>query len=380
MSESQVNGYIDTLHFNSFKKVVSKVKQQFPNLSNADIRKIIKKRIHDKRVSRDYKRIYQVKVFSPFPKAWITDIFDNLEGNEPRYWELFINVNCRFVEAYPLANKTKDNINTVLRQFVNKYHPRKLTSDEEAGLVANVNLTYLKDNKCGLYIIQEQNHTALSLIDRFIRTLRDMNRPDDSSSNCSTDAEYSYIDRDKMTKLLKLYNNTIHTSTGYTPTEMIENLALEEDYIYKCSTGKQRQQGINDFKLNDGSLVRYYLDDDKMTKRRSTISRETYKIESRSGNIYTIIALDGTTKDIPRWKLIPVDPNEKHVLGKTLGTDKGIVEKINREVSSNRVDVKWKMPDGSNYNKVINKRDLRYPTPQFESKLERDYKNGGTGR
>ena len=70
-----------------------------------------------------------------------------------------------------------------------------------------------------------------------------------------------------------------------------------------------------------------------------------------------------------------MDPNENYTLGKTLGTDKGIVERINREVSSNRVNVKWLMPDGSNYNKDINKRELRYPTPQFESKLEVDFRN-----
>ena len=376
MSETQINNYIDTLHFSSFDKVIHKVKQQFPNATNAEIRNAIKKRIHDKRLSKNTKRIYQVKVFSKFTGAWITDIYDNLDGNDPRYWQLFINVNCRFVEAYPLANKTKDSINTVLRQFVNKYHPRKITSDEEPGLVANDNLQYLKNNKCGLYIIQEQNHSALSLIDRFIRTLRDMNKPEDNSTDCSTDDEFKYIDRNKMSLLLSLYNNTIHSSIGQTPNNMIQNPALEEAYIDKCLNGKMRQQEIADFKLKDGSLVRYYLDDEPMTKKRTTISRETYKIESRAGNIYTIIALDGTTRDLPRWKLIHVDPNEKYVLGKTLGTDKGVVEKITREVSNNRVDVKWKMPDGSNYNKVINKRDLRYPTPQFESKLERDFRNG----
>ena len=376
MSENQINSYIDTLHFSSYKKVIDKVKRHFPNASNAEIRNAIKKRIHDKRIHRNTKRIYQVKVFSKFTGAWITDIYDNLAGNDPRYCQLFINVNCRFVEAYPLSNKTKDSINTVLRQFVNRYHPRKITSDEEPGLVANENLQYLKDNTCGLYIIQEQNHSALSLIDRFIRTLRDMNRPADGSNDCSTDDEFKYIDRNKMTSLLTLYNNTIHSSTGQTPHDMIQNQALEEDYIDKCIDGKMRQQEIADFKLQEGSLVRYYLDDDPMTKKRSNISRETYKIESRAGNVYTIIALDGTTRDLPRWKLIHVDPDEKYVLGKTLGTDKGVVERINREVSNNRVDVKWKMPDGSNYNQVINKRDLRYPTPQFESKLERDFRNG----
>ena len=178
-----------------------------------------------------------------------------------------------------------------------------------------------------------------------------------------------------MTNLLALYNNTIHSSTGHTPLSMLQNMALEEDYIEKCLNEKQRQQEIQDFKLKEGSLVRYYIDNDRMIKKRSTISREAYRIESRAGNIYTIIALDGTTKDLPRWKLVYVDPNENYTLGKTLGTDKGIVERINREVSDNRVNVKWLMPDGSNYNKDINKRELRYPTPQFESKLEVDFRN-----
>ena len=374
MTESQINDYIDTLHFNTFKKVINKVKQQFPNTTELEVRNILKKRIHDKRISKDNKKIYQVKVFSKFPNSWMCDIYDNLANHNPRYWYIFININTRFAEAYPLTNKTKDDINIILRQFVNRYHPRKITSDEEAGLVADINIQYLKNNKCGLYIIQERNHSALSLIDRFIRTLRDMNGPVDNSFDCSTDEQYKYIDRDKMTSLLSLYNNTIHSSTNHTPIDMLRNKVLEEEYIEKCLNGKQRQQETQDFRLKEGALVRYYLGNDRMIKKRSTISRETYKIESRAGNIYTIIALDGTTKDLPRWKLVYVDPNEKYVLGKTLETDKGIVERIVREVGPNTVEVKFKMPDGSDYNKVINRRELRFPTPQFESKIERDFR------
>ena len=374
MTESQINDYIDTLHFNTFKKVINKVKQHFPNTTELEVRNILKKRIHDKRISKDNKKIYQVKVFSKFPNSWMCDIYDNLANHNPRYWYIFININTRFAEAYPLTNKTKDDINIILRQFVNRYHPRKITSDEEAGLVADINIQYLKNNKCGLYIIQERNHSALSLIDRFIRTLRDMNGPVDNSFDCSTDEQYKYIDRDKMTSLLSLYNNTIHSSTNHTPIDMLRNKTLEEEYIEKCLNGKQRQQETQDFRLKEGSLVRYYLGNDRMIKKRSTISRETYKIESRAGNIYTIIALDGTTKDLPRWKLVYVDPNEKYVLGKTLETDKGIVERIVREAGPNTVEVKFKMPDGSDYNKVINRRELRFPTPQFESKIERDFR------
>ena len=375
MLESAVNRYIDTLHFNTFEKVSNRVKQQFPALSNAEIRKIIKNRLHDKQLSKNYKTIYQVKVFSTFSNAWMTDIFDNLRDNIPRYWQLFINVNTRFVEAYPLANKTKESINNNLRQFVEKYHPRKLTSDEEAGLVSDLNIRYLKDNKCGLYIIQEKNHSALSLIDRFIRTLRDMNRPTNEGNSVSTDDEFKFIDNQKMIILLAAYNNTIHSSTGYTPEEMMRDKNLENNYIEKCIAGKQRQHSIKDFNLDIGSLVRYLLDSDKMDKHRYNVSREAFRIESRASNIYTIIALDGTTKDIPRWKLIPVKPNEKYVLGQTLETDKGIVEHIINEVGDSSVNVRFKIPDNSTYNKVIKRRELRYPTPQFESKLERDFNN-----
>ena len=127
--------------------------------------------------------------------------------------------------------------------------------------------------------------------------------------------------------------------------------------------------------MNIGTLVRYLLNGEKMDKHRYNVSREAFKIESRAGNIYTIIALDGTTKDVPRWKLIPVKPNEKYVLGKTLETDKGIVEYILNESGDSSVNVRFKMPDNSTYDRVIKRRELRYPTPQFESKIERDYNN-----
>ena len=373
--DNQINQLIDSLHFNTFYKVRKAVKAQYPNVSDKHLRKIILKRLHDKRINKESKKIYQVKVFSPFPNAWLCDIFDNTNNGNPRYWYIFINVNTRFVDAYPMNDKTKDSIRNILGLFVNTYHPKKITSDEEAGLVANSNLDYLKTSGCGLYIIQEHNHTALSIIDRFMRTLRDMNKPTNEGNDKSTDDRFRYIDRNRMNDYLRSYNNTPHAATNHTPREMMNDKKLEEKYIVKCLDNKQRQQEINNLNLKEGSIVRYLLDRDKNTKHRYNISRESYKITSRNGNIYTIIAEDGSTKDIPRWKLIPVKQGEKSVKGATLNTDKGIVSKINTQVSANRVNVSFHIPDGSDYNKDINIRELRYPTPQFKSRLEIDYEN-----
>ena len=128
MSDKQINQLIDSLHFNTFNKVKSVVKNRFPNIKDDHLRKVILKRLHDKRISKENKKIYQVKVFSPFPGAWMADIFDNLANHDPRFWYIFINVNTRFAEAYPMQDKTKNTINNVLRVFVNKNHPKKITS------------------------------------------------------------------------------------------------------------------------------------------------------------------------------------------------------------------------------------------------------------
>ena len=83
-----------------------------------------------------------------------------------------------------------------------------------------------------------------------------------------------------------------------------------------------------------------------------------------------MIASDGTTRNLPRWRLLKVPQGEIKRFGKTLGTDKGVVERVLNRVSNNRVNVKFKMPDGSNYTKVINVSELRMPYPQIKSKYE----------
>ena len=106
------------------------------------------------------------------------------------------------------------------------------------------------------------------------------------------------------------------------------------------------------------------------SKKRSVVSRETYKVEGARGNIYTIIATDGTTKNLPRWRLIKVNDDENHRMGTTLGTNRGVVESVLEEVSPTKIKVRFVMPDGSKYIDTINKRELRLPFPQFKSQYE----------
>lgn len=370
---SELNKIIDKYRFKTFPKLIHVIRQdaRFANLSNKDIKNIIANRIHDKKPNREYKKIYQVKVFSRFRNAYFTDLYDNLEGNEPRYWQIFINTNTRYTIAYPLQDKTKESIHENLVEFVNEFHPRKITSDEESGLLSKMNIDYLKDNKCGLFIVTEKKHSSLSIIDRLIRTLRDMNTPQEKPyTDQSHQKQFTFISPSKMDKLLHAYNNTIHNSTGHTPKEMMDNPQLEDEYIEKCISEETKQMALKDFKLKEGDLVRYIIQYNPHSKKRSVVSRETYKIEGVRGNIYTIIAQDGTTKDLPRWRLIRVNNLENKRMGTSLGTNKGVVEKVIKEVSPSKVKVSFVMPNGSKYEDTINKTELRLPFPQFKSGLE----------
>ena len=370
MTETEINNYIDRLRYRTFKKIAPNVFRKFPNIDKKDLKEIINKRLHDIRTTIIRNKIYQVKIFSKYRNAWFTDLYDNLKGKDPRYWQIFINTNTRYAVAYPLKDKTADSIYNNLIEFVNKFHPRKITSDEEAGFIAKKNMDYLKRNNCSVFIVQERNHSTLGIIDRFIRTLRDMNTAQMKNDEQNTDEEFSFISPVKMNILLESYNNTVHSSTKMTPKEMMDDPEMEDKYIRKCLERQNQQYGIKDFKLNIGDFVRYITDRDRFGKRRFNVSRESYKIDDSLGNIYTIIARDGTTRNLPRWRLIKVNENETKRFGKTLQTDKGIVEEVLNKVSNNRVNVRFKMPSGERYTKIINISELRMPFPQVKSKYE----------
>ena len=376
---SVVNDYIDTdLKFRTYKKLKAPIQRQFPGMTDNEVKDIVNERNHDiyihrsKKDRRDYQRVYQVKIFSRHRGSWFGDLYDNLDGNNPRYWHVFINTNTRYAVAYPLQTKESKDIHGSLQQFINECHPKKLTHDEEKGLVTQANEDLLKNNNCALFIVTEKNHSTLGIIDRFIRTLRDMNRPGEDDGKQSTDKEFTYISPYKMNELLWSYNNTIHSSTGMTPKEMNDDPQKEVQYIQKCLNKELNQYAVKDFKLQIGDKVRYLLPRNTMGKKRYMVSREVYTIDSMLGNNYTIIAKDGSTMNLPRWRLIKV--NEDKPMADSTGTGTGAINKVlGRNRTRNKFVVEMSRPNGTTYQTQVTVRDMRLPHPQVPTHYESQY-------
>ena len=105
-----------------------------------------------------------------------------------------------------------------------------------------------------MFIVQEQLHSTLGIIDLFIRTIRDTNRPVEKPV---TDEQFKFISRDKMRNILDTYNNTVHSSSGLTRKQMMDHPELEDQYIQRWLDQQINQYAIKDFKLDIGNKVRY---------------------------------------------------------------------------------------------------------------------------
>ena len=371
----RVNEIVDELRFRSFDKVYSSIKSEMPNVRKKEVRKVLMMRKKDKRLRRNQIKPYQIKIFSRSLNTWFMDLLDNGKENEPRYWFVFIGTNNRYGVALPLNSKNAEDVRDALNEFITEFSPAKLTSDQEKAFMEKRNIELMKEKKVLLQTVPERNHSSLSLIDRFIRTLRDMNRVVDGEINKqSTDEEFKSFSIEKMDELIDIYNNTYHSSIKCTPKEMFDNEELEKEYIFNCMDKHEKQKRIEDFELKENEFVRYVIDKDPLKKKRYNVSNESYKIAGKEGKHYILEAADGTTMIKPRFKLVRADVN-KYQQAKTIdGAWNGVLKEIiSFDKRTNRYKVKFDDGNNGEYIDNIPVSYLRGRFPTRMTKIENEF-------
>ena len=105
------------------------------------------------------------------------DLLEQPDGSEPQYYCIFIGTNNRYAFAYPIEDKTATTALETLKQFIKDNHGKpiiKLTSDGERAFESNLFTNYCSENGIMVKIVPDKAHSTFGIIDRFIRTLRDM--------------------------------------------------------------------------------------------------------------------------------------------------------------------------------------------------------------
>jgi hypothetical protein len=148
--------------------------------------------------------------------------------------------------------------------------------------------------------VKDEFHTRLSIINRFIRTLRDMAY---NAFNDTTD-----IHPDHMSTIVRDYNHAYHRTLtkmiGFKvrPIEMIEYPHLE-DYYIRLMLSKQFDK-VHDNELLPGTPVHVYNNSKTFEKRRSSTLPGMWIVIGKEGLRYTVS--DKVTEKVlkvPRWFL-----------------------------------------------------------------------------
>lgn len=325
-----VNALIDQTHFKSFTRLYPLIHQRYPDLKKSEIQEIIQKRLHDRHLKMKQKKPYMRQIFDPVMGCYFHDLLEQTkdrddERNYPPYFHVFLESNSRYAFAYPTYDKVGltaiSNVKKLIRDLGGK-PVVKLTSDGEAAFQSNAFTNFCHEQNITVRIVPDKAHSTLGLIDRFMRTLRDMHQPANKSQEQQYEKKYLNFSIVDMIDCLDKYNNTFHKSIGCTPREMMDNPEREKEYIRKKMKYREIQNHISDFVLPIGTYVRYRMNNDDLNgnKRRSQFSREKFKIMNKVGDRYLLEAMDGKVISKSRFELIKAEDDEP--LGNTFEQNK----------------------------------------------------------
>jgi hypothetical protein len=348
-----------------------------------------RKRFSAKRSRGDVRKHYYYPIYANHFGQYQIDLL--VQSNKktrdeslyPPYFFIAINTNTRYAFAFPLKNNKIRDLLSALNRLIEAVPVRGLVSDQEPALTSNEIATWADQHQITMHFIPNSNHSALGIVDRFIRTLRDMNTPSYNSVKNSDDPEFRDFTPEKMEELIDLYNNQPHTSIQMSPIDMQSNPQNEEQYIVKKLYEVHRRKAISDFDLPIGTWTQFIVPHETNEKHRYQVTPEVYQVRAKAGNHYVIMAKDGAIKSIPRWRLLPVPEEEvrRHLrVGSTLENGKTGIPKsiLGHRMKGRRVagyDVVWQTPDGEpepaeTYEEVGNLRAFQPLKGQTKEEIE----------
>ena len=207
-----------------------------------------------------------------------------------------IHCNSRFVVARILKKQGQEFIYPILKDLTQSKLPcDTIISDADPSISAAIKrIPAIKQHI--IYNMSDPNnvlHTALSLIDRFTRTLRDMLY---NMSRQATDKHIPFaFNEDVLNDILEIYNTTPHAGITkdmqlqISPVEMISYPELQEQYI-KAITQKNTNY-IHDriaYDFKPGDIVYVYQPQRPFLKRRNDVEDYPYKVLACNGGRYIL--------------------------------------------------------------------------------------------
>lgn len=260
-----------------------------------------------------------------------------------KYILTVIDVFTRKVFIEPMKNKNSIDVIAALNKILQDYKPYVLTTDTDKAFISeDTQAELIKNNIIHNTIIARDDHKALSIIDRFARTLKTILSKMYIINKKTNWYDYIYDIVDK-------YNNTPHSSLDeLTPNEATRE--INQHSIAEINRAKITNRDIKVlFNIGDTARTRINKTFRKGTEPR--YSDDIFIVESVQGQRITL----SNGKTLLESELLKVDDN-------TTSTTTNPIDIVNKE---NRTTRRLKQAGVSQENILESKRQ-RKPNPKYK--------------
>ena len=259
------------------------------------------------------------------PGTYQMDLMFDGQKSEFQCYLVAINVNTRklYAQSTKIPKRPKDESEFValgyswknaealklsLDEIVKQIHRNGndinlIIMDGEKGMYSKTMDEKLNELNIDIRRVDIEVHTSLALIDRVIRTIRDMNYKE-------MRGEKRVITPDVMNRLVWIYNNKPHKTLSkffkkkVTPNEMDSNIDMEKEWIKHLHEENYKTMFLPSFQMKKGSEVHLWQPPEKFVKRRSRLQKEIYTVEGSIGGNYLVKNKEtGQEKLYPRWAM-----------------------------------------------------------------------------
>lgn len=312
---------------------------------------------------RDFKiktnQKYMFPIFSAKKDSYQMDTLENTKNIDVPYFLIFINVNSRKGYAYGMPTKDGESVLTAFVQFLSEVGKvSEITSDEDPAYTTPLMKQLFANNNIILRRTRYNDHNKLGIINRFIRTLRDLNQAPTFSI-------------ESMSKCIEVYNKHTHSSIGKAPNKFTDR--DETNYIRKKwnETDKIRSAGL----LSRDEQVRILDESDPfhMHKKRYNYIPAYVKVVGVDGNAIQVQSGDGSVESFPRYKLV-IDKNKNLPFQRSFA--KGTFAPIRKINSYDPETNKYYVTFEDNDSQYILPRAMRLDRPYEMTQKEKEFWRG----
>ena len=198
---------------------------------------------------------------------------------------IIIDVFSRYVDAVMIKSKNiEDCVNAleIILDF-NKIKPDVLMSDSESSFLSEKFQNFLAKKQIIHDVVVLDDHHALSVLDRFCRTLR--GRLNKLFLGRGTTEWVN-----DLSKIIYQYNNTEHRGIlNFTPTQVLNNAKIQEVIMELNHEKNKKNVAMKETdKFKVGDKVRVFIKDKFKKGSDPSYTAETFKIIEKNGKNYTL--------------------------------------------------------------------------------------------